>query len=38
MKEKFNKFAQDMHIEPFRTMWILMMGILIGFLLTLIIV
>ncbi len=34
----FNRFAQNMHKEPYRTMWLLLMGFLAGFVVTLLIV
>ena len=34
---RFTRFAQNMHIEPFRTMWLLLIGFMAGFIFTLII-
>lgn len=35
MKDKFMKFAHDMHVEPFRSMWLIIIGMHLGLLLTL---
>lgn len=34
----FTRFAQNMHVEPFRTMWLLLMGFMAGFIFTLIVI
>lgn len=35
MKDKFMKFARNMHVEPFRSMWLIIIGMHMGLLLTL---